>query len=208
MRRWCRDHLDTDEEEYPNTLLDSYLNDAYERTMTIEQFWPRFRHRWPLTVGADEATVLLPVNCDTAAITDVVDITGGARRPLLNIDGFEFEDHGGNPLYGQRGYRIFGDTLEFWPPGASYASGREYELLGYRYHDPFPTDPLGEPDCDPRLHMAICYYAVSLMYLNQEDEVLSGIYVQRWEQASQMAARAIMRRSNQHVVMNRMLGVY
>lgn len=204
MRRWCRDHIDVDEEEYPNPLLDSYLEAGYSATLQIEQFWPFYRQRWALARQPGWVQINLPADVDKAAITDVNDVT--TRTPLIPIDGFEYGSHPTGMSSEPIGYRVFGQTLEFWPP-FPLPDGRLIEILGYRIPGAFPTSAGQVPDCDVRLHQAICYHAVSLMYLNQEDEVLSGIYMQRWEQAAEIARRAITRRSNPHVVMNGMMRV-
>jgi hypothetical protein len=50
-----------------------------------------------------------------------------------------------------------------------------------------------ECDADPQLHIPICWYAASLGYAQQEDEVLEQTYLNRFKESSALARDAIMR---------------
>jgi hypothetical protein len=52
--------------------------------------------------------------------------------------------------------------------------------------------PEGEPDCDHRLHLLLTHFATALAYAQQEDEVLEGTYMARWQADVELAHRAIM----------------
>jgi hypothetical protein len=51
----------------------------------------------------------------------------------------------------------------------------------------------GGCDCDRRLHIPICWYACSLGYAQQEDEVLESTYLNRFKESSAQARDIIMR---------------
>ena len=41
LRNYVRNHLEVDDEELPDTLLNIYLQDAFERTVALDNRWPR-----------------------------------------------------------------------------------------------------------------------------------------------------------------------
>ena len=55
MRTYVRNHLEVDDEELPDILLNVYLQDAFERTVALDNRWPRYETTWALSkvAGAD-----------------------------------------------------------------------------------------------------------------------------------------------------------
>jgi len=181
--------LDMDEEELPNAMLDSYLSEAYHRTMSMENRWPFFESRWTVTKLDGSSDVTLPTDCNPAGLIAVTDVDRGLR--LVQVSGEQAEDYMSsvalvtNPIF----YTLWGSQLEMWP---SPDGARELRLRGYRY----PADWLAggasaEPDCDERLHMLLAHYAIALAYAQQEDEVLEDVYMKRWQASFAAAHNAI-----------------
>jgi len=190
LRDYIRVQLDMDEEELPNVLLDSYLSEAFLRTISMETRWPFYESRWDVTAAA--ATIALPVTVDPPGITGLIDTTNGYR--LMQVANDLAEDSfigmwstSANPMY----YSVFGTDLSLWPaPPADFA--RAYRLSGHRLPLDWQASGAGAaPDCDVRLHQLLAHYAIALCYAQQEDEVLEDVYMKRWQQSYLAAHHAI-----------------
>lgn len=185
LRDEIRVQLDMDEDELPNSLLDSYVQEGFTRTIAMESRWPFYEATWPLASIGD--TFLdIPVEVNTQQIASLIDGVTGIRlmqiAPELAEDNFVSGATPTQPCY----YTIWGNQITLWP----HYSGdvRDFTLRGYRYPKDWVNGGAGsEVDADPRLHKLLVHYAISLAYAQQEDEVLEGTYMQRW-QASYLAA--------------------
>jgi hypothetical protein len=202
LRDYIRTQLDMDEEELPNAMLDAYLDEAYTRTLTMENRWPFFETTWTVTRPDGETGVTLPLDCDPAGIFSVRDTTSGQRLTQVSSEqaesNFRVDDQ---PVTWPAYYTLWGTTLRLWPdPNGA----RELSLRGYRYPTAWMVGGAGAvPDCDPRLHFLLAHYAIALCYAQQEDEVLEDVYMKRW-QASFVSARSAIcnPRHNRPLVLN------
>jgi hypothetical protein len=190
LRDYIRVQLDMDAEELPNALLESYLQEAFTRTISMEVRWPFYETRWIFEATSDG--ILLTPEVDPIGIDAVVDSTNSYR--LIQIANEMAEDRfvgmaatSANPTY----YSIFGSHLVLWPtPPADFA--RSYNVRGHRLStDWMATGASAVPDCDVRLHQLLAHYAIALCYAQQEDEVLEDTYMKRWQQMYQTAHSAI-----------------
>ena len=196
LREYIRVQLDMDEEELPNALLDSYLNEAFLRTISMENHWPFYETRW--NVAALDENIALPADADPAGITSLIDTTNGYR--LMQVANELAEDSfvgmwstSSNPMY----YSIYGGAILLWPsPLDDFA--RDYTLRGQRLPlDWISTGAGAIPDCDIRLHQLLAHYAIALCYAQQEDEVLEDVYMKRW-QSSYLAAHSAICQPRHH----------
>jgi hypothetical protein len=189
IRDYIRMQLDMDEEELPNSMLDSYVDEAYNRTISMENRWPFFEARWTATkIGADPS-VLLPLDCNASGLTTVIDDLSGIR--LVQVSNEQAEDNvthltqTTNPIY----YSIWGSDLALWP---NPDNDRLLRLRGYRNPAEWMRGGAGaQPDCDVRLHQLLAHYSIALAYAQQEDEVLEDVYMKRWQASFSAAHNAI-----------------
>ncbi len=188
IRSFVRAHLDVDEEEYPNALLDGYIEEAFQRTVSLEPRWPGYEQTWEVTKAEGAIALTVPADVNLAGIDSLINLTTGRR--LLEIAPETAEDFlmTNVPIVGAAWFTTYGTTINLWPQVTS--SEETFLIRGQR----IPTTPTSEdshiPDCDGRLHRLICHYVISLMYANQEDEVLEDVYMKRW-----MASFASIRRA-------------
>lgn len=190
LRDYCRVQLDVDEEELPNALVDTYLAEAFLRTINQENRWPFYETRWDVS-KLDGEDITLPVDCDPPGIEALIDSVSGVR--LMQISNELAEDRfvgagatATNPSY----YTILGTSIQLWPSPPVGADPRNYRLRGHRFaKDWMLGGASGIPDCDVRLHQLLAHYAIALAYAQQEDEVLEDVYMKRW-QTSYIAAHA------------------
>lgn len=186
LRDYVRAQLEVDDEELPDTLLNIYLQEAFDRTMAADNRWPRNEYTWVISKVEGEDTVALPVDLNIPSITAIMTRADG--YPLLIVShewaeqnfapvrgGGEVTEGTFKPLYAS----VWGSRLYLWPQLAS-TSAFDLVLRGYR--QPTWTNGASDiPDLDVRLHYTLCYFAIGLCYAAQEDEILEGVYMARWD---------------------------
>src|SRR5262245_6608483 len=84
LRDYVRNHLDVDEEELPNLLLNVYLQDGFEKTASFDNRWPRKEKTWAASKVIDAETVTMPSDLLLSSITNVVDISTNLRLTYIS----------------------------------------------------------------------------------------------------------------------------
>ena len=187
IRLFVRTQLDLDETDLPDILLDTFVRDGYDHIINQERRWPFFESMWLLSTNTD-GTATLPVDAD---VVESLMTEDGQR--LWHVDMRWAEDnYGGSTTTGSPTYwSQLGRTIYLYPaPGDALA----LRARGYR----MPTDWINqgasaEVDADIRLHIPVTYYACSMGYAQQEDEVLEQTYMNRFREATTLAKDAVMR---------------
>lgn len=194
LRAAVRRQTQTQEDELPNATIDGYLQEAFDRTIADENDWPFFEQTWTLEVEAGETSVTLPGDVNTAGgFTSLRDLSTGVRLEQIgsgvaDVWFGDLEPATVKPIY----YSVWNRELTLWPP-ISYDSTRQYRLIAHRLPANWLTGvATDEPDCDSRFHPALVNYAISLAYIQQEDEVLEDRYMVRWQMDVDRIARSIM----------------
>jgi hypothetical protein len=190
MRDLVRTQLDLDDTDLPNVLLDAFIQQGYDLVLGLENQWPFFQESWPLAADVDGT---IPIPPGLGHIELLLDSTG---RLLPRVDArWAFTTVGpttqGNPSY----WSQFVGSIRVYPAPNATAN---FQALGYRIgSDWIAAAGAGgagaECDCDRRLHIPICWYACSLGYAQQEDEVLERTYLDRYHETADEARKAIMR---------------
>jgi hypothetical protein len=137
-------------------------------------------------------------------VVSVVSLTNGYSMAVINHENAEqaFFTGASTPPTGTPVYcSIWEGQLWLWPT-PDISSSYEVQLRGYR--QPVWASGASEiPDLDPRLHICLVYYAISLAYAQQEDEVLEGVYLGRWQRDLQQQMKTILAPvRNRPLVMN------
>jgi hypothetical protein len=195
MRDYVRSHLEMDDEELPDVLLNRYLQDGFDATLAMDNRWPRQETIWHVSKVINASTVTLPVDCSPNTIMSVIG-QGGYRLVYMNHENAEdlFSPTTmittGAPLY----WSFWVDQMYLWPTPEVTLS---YDITVRGYRRPLWNDAASTiPDMDVRLHQAICYYAMGLSYAAQEDEILEGVYMARWNRDAVARMKAIMEPSH------------
>jgi hypothetical protein len=198
LRDFVRAHLEVDDEELPDTILNVYLQDAFERTMAMDNRWPRNEQTFSVSkvAGADAAT--LPPTLSVPTIMSVTSVANGYRLPVMNHENMEdtfvpnYTVGGGQPVY----VSIWAGQMYFWP---KVNTDDSYDVNVRAYAQPaWDSNASAIPDLDSRLHIALAYYAMSLVYAAQEDEVLEGVYMARWNRDVTQTLKSIMEPVHSH----------
>ena len=188
IRDAVRTQLDLDEDDLPNTTLDRYVREAYNRTIQMERRWPFFESSWTVTSDSN-GQITMPSTA--AGVVSLVESNYNERLLLIGQemaeDNFQGSTQYGNPDF----YSLWGDTIYLWPtPAETYT----YTLRGWRKPlDWVSSGAATEVDADERLHIPIIHYAVSLAYAQLEDPELENAYMRRWAQTVERAHDDIMR---------------
>jgi hypothetical protein len=178
--------------DLPDATIDSFLAQAYARTVNGEMQWPFFETHWDVSLDPDATTITIPANVNQAGIMALYDLTNNFR--LVQVAPEFADDHYIGPQVGTNypvQFAVWGDTIHLYPRVQTSAVTRPYRLRGYRFPLTWLT-PANEPDCDQRLHIALIHYACALAYAQQEDETLESSYMDRWMRDAEAARAVIM----------------
>lgn len=191
LREYVRVQTETTSAELPNQTVDSYLQEAFNRTIAAENRWPFYEASWSVTQTAGNAYITCPADLNKTAVVSLKK-PSGHRLTLIDHetaeDAFSGLSVSGDPTH----YSIWGELLSLWP-SIEPAADQGYLLRGYRKPaDWVAAGASAEPDCDDRLHLPLAHYAVALAYAQQEDEVLEVTYMTRWQRDVEAMRAQIM----------------
>lgn len=175
LRVYVRQHLDLDESELPNSLLDVWARDASTKIARARKRWPFYETSWTLTVGGDVSdyavSALSPVPDE---ITSVV--RDDRRLVYIGRDEAEaaylpYQQNSGYVTY----WNVWGDTLRLYPT----PSGTDLlRLRGYRKAIDWVASGAGAtPDFPDEFHDAIRLYLLAMAYLQQEDPEMGQQFI-------------------------------
>lgn len=192
IKSFVRDHLEMDDEELPDTLLNPYLQDAFVRTLSFDNRWPRYEQSWVVSKVLNTYNIDLPSDVLIPSIISVMTHNGARRLAYITTENAEdlFTQQQaiaiGDPVY----WSTWGREMSLWPnPGLDVS----YDVSIRGYRQPVWNDSASTiPDIDERLHPALAYYAMGLAYAAQEDEILEGVYMARWDRDVKSIMGAIM----------------
>lgn len=202
LRNYVRAQLEVDDEELPDTLLNIYLQEAFDRTMAATNRWPRNEFVWPVSKIAGQNFITLPPDLNLPSIISIVSVADGYPLVIIPFEQgeqsfapvrYEEVTSGVNkPLYAS----VWSGKLYLWPQLATDAT---YDVVLRGHRQPVWTNGASDlPDLDERLHVTLSYYAMALAYAAQEDEILEGVYMARWDRDLQNQLRAIQEPIHNH----------
>lgn len=175
MRVYVRQHLDLDESEIPNSLLDVWARDASIKIARTRKRWPFLETSWEITTVPDQrdyAISALSPTCDE--IISVVRYNN--RLQFMGRDQAEaaylpYQVNSGYPMF----YNVWNDTLRIYPTPTTVET---LYLRGYRKVTDWVADGSGAvPDFPDEFHDAIRLYLVGMAYLQQEDPQMAQQFI-------------------------------
>ena len=198
LQDYVRRQTQTLPAELPNTTIDPYLQEAFNRTIAAENRWPFYETTWALTQGIGETTIDLPSNVNVPTIDSLYSQRGPAHALRMVDYTTALQTYGSSLLVDGASdsqpieFSTWAGKIHLWPI-ATTTQAYNFSLVGYRNpSDWIAEGPSGEPDCDSRLHLPLVHYAIALAYAQQEDEQLESVYMQRWQRDVELARTAIM----------------
>lgn len=183
LREVVRTQTETVSNELPDSTIDWYLRQAYDRTIAFDNEWPFFQKTWFIELPIGEASFALPADVNEPGLQSLRHVDRGYRLEMMSHneadEWFGYLDPAMTyPVY----YSVWEHKIWLWPK-MTYATAVPYELRGHRLPvDWIALGPDGEPDCDERLHRPLTHYAIALAYAQQEDDELEDVYMRRWNQ--------------------------
>jgi len=184
--------MDVDERDLPDTVLNVYLQEAFDRTMAMSNHWPRSETTWRVALIPGLLSVTLPPDLNTPSLTSVLVEAGGYRLTAINHELAEMNYANlnnaadTNPLY----FSVWGNEMFLWP---RISKAEPLDLIVRGYRQPVWDNAASTiPDLDPRLHVTLAYFALSLAYAQQEDDVLEAAYLARWNRDLMQQIKTIM----------------
>jgi hypothetical protein len=192
IKTYVRNHLEMDDEELPDVLLNVYLQDAFDRTMAYDNRWPRYEKTWELSQVPSADDITLDPEINRPSIMTVIATDKGYRLVMISPENAEQTYLNGNitvltgpPIY----YSLWQNKMQLWPR----PNVLPYGVSVRAYRQPVWTNGSSDvPDLDERLHITLAYYAIGLVYAQQEDEILEGVYMARWQRDLSQQMKAIL----------------
>jgi hypothetical protein len=175
LRVYVRQHLDLDESEIPNALLDVWARDATIKISRTRKRWPFFEASWTLnTVAGQRDYPLDDFDPDCDEITSIV--RNDRRLVFMGRDEAEaaylpYQTSSGFVTF----YNIWGNTLRLYPTPDFVDV---LNLRGYRKVDDWVAGGAGAiPDFPEDFHDAIRLYLLGMAYMQQEDPEMAGQFI-------------------------------
>lgn len=191
IRSFVRNHLDVDEQELTNDLLDVFINDGHFRVDNYTDQWSfrEVEYDFDSVIGTgayDVSSDTGRVTGITYAIAHIIDVSDAngiipRRDHTLMRRRFPTSSSTGTPRTWSRRQ----NNIYLWPVPAAVT---EYTVDGYRRSSNAWVAADLTPDFPAEFHELIAWYALSRGYAQQDDLEASTFY--RNEFASQLKERA------------------
>jgi len=194
IKTYVRNHLEMDDEELPDTLLNIYLQDAFDRTMAYDNRWPRYEKTWAASQVPGSTDITLDPEINRPSIMSVISVPDGYRLVMIapaNAESIFYDGMNsiqiGTPVY----YSLWQNKMQLWPQPGDAALPYNLSIRAYR-QPVWDNGSSAVPDLDERLHITLAYYAMALVYAQQEDEILEGVYMARWQRDLSQQMKTIL----------------
>jgi len=175
LRVYVRQHLDLDESEVPNSLLDVWARDATIKIARTRKRWPFFETSWVLTTVAGQSDY--PLSAFDPDCDEITSIVRNDRRLIfMGRDEAEaaylpYQTSAGFVSY----YNVWGDNLRLYP---TPDQADVLDLRGYRKVYDWVADGAGAiPDFPEDFHDAVRLYLLGMAYMQQEDPEMASQFI-------------------------------
>jgi hypothetical protein len=203
LRTQVRNMVDLDETDLPDSIVDQFAREGFQRIYSLERRWPYLQETYTFNTVANQREYTVATIGDIREIISVVDTsTSGARLTLIPYDNAE-EIWLGNTDVPSRPYffSFWDKKLQLWAkPDAIYPiTVRAYRNPLYTWL----TNVDETIDLDEWFHALLPYFVIARVYQRQEDSDLSSMYMRSFEEGVGLARRDLMKASSaQPVIMS------
>jgi hypothetical protein len=193
VRLMVRNISDLDTTDLPNSVLDDFVKEAFQRIIVLERRWPKYQETYTFNTVVNQRAYTIATIGDIREVISLVDTsTSGSRLTMIPYDNAE-EIWLGNTDVASRPYfyALWDSALHLYAkPDAVYSiTLRAYRNPLYTWLTTI-TDPI---DCDEWFHILLVYFVLSRVYQRQEDPELSQMYLKSFEEGVAMARRDLMK---------------
>lgn len=179
LRIYVRQHLDLDESEVPDDLLDVWARDATIKISKTRKRWPFLETSWTLnTVAGQRDYDITSLALFNPAVDEIVSVVRNDRR--LIFMGRDEAEEAYLPFQSNSNgfvsyYNVWGDMLRLYPTPSSVDV---LDIRGYRKVDDWVADGAGAvPDFPEDFHDAIRLYLLGMAYMQQEDPEMASQFI-------------------------------
>ena len=203
LRAQVRDMADLDETDLPNSLIDQFAREGFQRIYALERRWPILQETYTFNTVANQRAYTISTIGDIREIISVVDTSAqGARLTLIDYNQAE-ETWLGNLDVASRPYfyAFWDKQLLLWAkPDAVYPmTVRAFRNPVYTWL----TNITENIDLDEFFHAILPYFVLARVYQRQEDAQLAAMYLGTFEEGVAIAKRDLMKASSaQPVIMS------
>ena len=203
LRTQVRNMVDLDEVDLPDSIVDQFAREGFQRIYSLERRWPYLQETYSFNTVANQREYTIATIGDIREIISVVDTsTSGARLTLIPYDNAEEIWLGNTDVPSRPYFYSFWDKkLQLWAkPDAIYPiTVRAYRNPLYTWL----TDTTLTIDLDEWFHALLPYFVIARVYQRQEDSDLSAMYMRSFEEGVGLARRDLMKASSaQPVIMS------
>ena len=193
VRLMVRNISDLDTTDLPNSVLDDFVKEAFQRIIVLERRWPKYQETYTFNTVVNQRPYTIATIGDIREVISLVDTTSsGSRLTMIPYDNAE-EIWLGNTDVASRPYfyALWDGQLHLYAkPDAVYPiTLRAYRNPLYTWLTTI-TNPI---DCDEWFHILLVYFVLSRVYQRQEDPDLSQMYLKSFEEGVAMARRDLMK---------------
>ena len=203
LRTQVRNMVDLDETDLPDSIVDQFAREGFQRIYSLERRWPYLQETYTFNTVANQREYTISTIGDIREIISVVDTsTSGARLTLIPYDNAEEIWLGNTDVPSRPYFYSFWDKkLQLWAkPDAIYP------ITVRAYRNPLYTwlsDTTLTIDLDEWFHALLPYFVIARVYQRQEDSDLSAMYMRSFEEGVGLARRDLMKASSaQPVIMS------
>ena len=203
LRTQVRNMVDLDETDLPDSIVDQFAREGFQRIYSLERRWPYLQETYTFNTVANQREYTISTIGDIREIISVVDTsTSGARLTLIPYDNAEEIWLGNTDVPSRPYFYSFWDKkLQLWAkPDAIYP------ITVRAYRNPLYTwlsDDTITIDLDEWFHALLPYFVIARVYQRQEDSDLSAMYMRSFEEGVGLARRDLMKASSaQPVIMS------
>jgi hypothetical protein len=203
LRTQVRNMVDLDETDLPDSIVDQFAREGFQRIYSLERRWPYLQETYSFNTVANQREYTISTIGDIREIISVVDTSqSGARLTLIPYDNAEEIWLGNTDVPSRPYFYSFWDKkLQLWAkPDAIYP------ITVRAYRNPLYTwlsDATLTIDLDEWFHALLPYFVIARVYQRQEDSDLSAMYMRSFEEGVGLARRDLMKASSaQPVIMS------
>ena len=203
LRTQVRNMVDLDETDLPDSIVDQFAREGFQRIYSLERRWPYLQETYTFNTVANQREYTISTIGDIREIISVVDTsTSGARLTLIPYDNAEEIWLGNTDVPSRPYFYSFWDKkLQLWAKPDEI-----YPITVRAYRNPVYTwlSNTGETiDLDEWFHALLPYFVIARVYQRQEDSDLSSMYMRSFEEGVGLARRDLMKASSaQPVIMS------
>jgi hypothetical protein len=203
LRTQVRTMADLDEVDLPDTIVDQFAREGFQRIYALERRWPYLQESYNFNTVVGQREFTISTIGDIREIISVLDTSSsGARLTLIPYDNAEEIWLGNTDVPSRPYFYSFWDKkIQLWAkPDAVYPiTVRAYRNPVYTWL----TDPDEMIDLDEWFHALLPYFVLGRVYQRQEDAQLAQMHLNSFEQGVGLARRDLMKASSaQPVIMS------